>query len=250
MVLSDITMINVRSPVYVATSTDAPYSDGSTKVGRIIFDNLTVINCGRTPFYISAPANNTAKSIILRNVRMSFVGGVEQEEQSNGQGFSPYGMLQAYGIYCRSVDNLELHDVRVDYNGKDQRPALYGENIGTLELDRFAAKRAADSPPMLMFAGIGKLIMNGAEVKPVKLLPTALDAQSGGAIAGEPFLCPRPSKTPARKALVNSSCSLEPIRSSVASGWARTKRRAFTSSTCAPERPALFRCNSENWPRT
>jgi hypothetical protein len=187
MVLSDITMINVRSPVYVATSTDAPYSDGSTKVGRIIFDNLTVINCGRTPFYISAPANNTAKSIILRNVRMSFVGGVEQEEQSNGQGFSPYGMLQAYGIYCRSVDNLELHDVRVDYNGKDQRPALYGENIGTLELDRFAAKRAADSPPMLMFAGIGKLIMNGAEVKPVKVLPTALDAQSGGAIAGEPF---------------------------------------------------------------
>lgn len=187
MVLSNITMINVRSPVYVATSTDAPYSNGQTKVGRIIFDNLTVINCGRTPFYISAPPNNTAKSIILRNVRMSFVGGIEQEEQSNGQGFSPYGMLQAYGIYCRSVDNLELHDVRVDYSGKDQRPALYGENIGTLELDRFLAKRESDSPPLMMFSGIGKLIMNGVDVSPVKFRPTALDTQASAVIAGEPF---------------------------------------------------------------
>jgi hypothetical protein len=186
MVLSDITMINVRSPVYVALSSDAPYSGNNLGVGRIIIQNLTAINCGRTPFYISAPRNNPAKSIILRNARMTFVGGVEEEE-SNGQGFSPYSMLQAYGLYCRNVESLELHDVRVDYRDKDRRSALFGENIGTLELDRFVAQREPDGAPSLMFAGIRKLVMNGAEAAPAKLIPGALDSMSGGAVSGEPF---------------------------------------------------------------
>ena len=57
-------------------------------------------------------------------------------------------------MYCRNVENLELHDVRVDYRDKDRRSALFGENIGTLELDRFVAQREPDSPPSLSFAGI------------------------------------------------------------------------------------------------
>jgi hypothetical protein len=186
MVLSDVTMVNVRSPVYIAYGSDAPYSGNNLGVGRITIENLTVMDCGRTPFYVSAPSNNPAKSIIVRNARMSFVGGVDEEE-SNGQGFSPYSMIQAYGVYCRNVANLELHDVRVDYRDKDRRPALFGENIGTLDLDRFTAQREPDGAPSLMFAGIGKLVMNGAEVAPARVLPKTLDPMPGGAVSGEPF---------------------------------------------------------------
>ena len=120
MVLSNITMINVRSPVYIAFGADAPYSGNNLGVGRIVIENLTAINCGRTPFYVAGPNEKPAKSIILRNARMTFVGGVNDEE-SNGQGFSPYSMIQAYGVYGRNVENLELHDVRVDY--RRQGPA-------------------------------------------------------------------------------------------------------------------------------
>ena len=192
MVLSNITMINVRTPVYVAYSADASYSANNLGVGRIIVENLTAIDCGRMPFYVAAPRENPAKSIILRNARMTFIGGVEEEE-SNGQGFSPYSMPQSYGVYCRNVENLELHDVRVDYRDKDRRPALFGENIGTLELDRFVAQREPDSPPSLLFAGIRKLVMNGAEVTPAKLIFRALDPLPGGVVSGEPFLCVRDS---------------------------------------------------------
>lgn len=189
MVLSNITMINVRSPVYVAFGADAPYSSNNLGVGRIVIENLTAINCGRTPFYVAGPRQNPAKSIILRNARMTFVGGVDEEE-SNGQGFSPYSMLQSYGVYCRNVENLELHDVRVDYGGKDRRPALFGENIGTLELDRFVAQREPDGAPSLLFAGIRKLVMNGAEAAPAKLLLKALNPLSGGLVSSEPFFVP------------------------------------------------------------
>ncbi len=230
MVLSDITMINVRSPVYVALSSDAPYSGNNLGVGRIIIQNLTAINCGRTPFYVSAPRNNPAQSIILRNARMTFVGGVEEEE-SNGQGFSPYSMLQSYAVYCRNVENLELHDVRVDYREKDRRPALFGENIGTLELDRFVAEREADGPPSLMFAGIRRLIMNGAEVTPAKVLPAALDLSPGGAVSGEPFSASATVRNSGQEGLGELELRLgdEPVKRSVWLGANETARVRFVN---------------------
>ena len=189
MVLSNITMINVRSPVYVAFGADAPYSGNNLGVGRIVIENLTAINCGRTPFYVAGPKEKPAKSIIVRNARMTFVGGVKDEE-SNGQGFSPYSMLQAYGVYVRNVENLELHDVRVDYLDKDRRPAIYGENIGTLDLDRFVAQREPDGAPSLLFDGIGKLIVNGAEATSAQVLLKALGPLFGSLVAGERFFVP------------------------------------------------------------
>jgi hypothetical protein len=189
MVLSNVTMINVRSPVYVAFGADAPYSGNNMGVGRIVIDNLTVLNCGRTPFYVAGPKEKPAKSIIVRNARLTFVGGVKDEE-SNGQGFSPYSMLQAYGVYGRNIENLELHDVRVDYLDKDRRPAIYGENIGTLELDRFVAQREPHGAPALLFDGIGKLIRNGTEATSTKVLVKALDPLFGGLVSGDRFFVP------------------------------------------------------------
>ncbi len=189
MVLSNITMINVRSPVFVAFGADAPYSGNNLGVGRIVIENLTAINCGRTPFYVAGPREKPAKSIILRNARMTFVGGIKDEE-SNGQGFSPYSMIQAYGVYCRNVENLELHDVRVDYVDKDRRPALFGENIGTLDLDRFMAQREPDGAPSLLFDGIRKLIMNGQEATSAKVLLKSFDPPSGRLVSGDRFYVP------------------------------------------------------------
>ena len=140
MVLSNLTMINVGTPIYIAYSADAAYSNGNLGVGRIIVNNLTVLGAGKTPLYISAPPNNPAKSFILNNVRMTFAGDAN-EVQSQGQGFSPFSILQSYAVYARNVENLELHDVRVDFTREDLRPALFGDGIGVLDLDRFQAER-------------------------------------------------------------------------------------------------------------
>jgi hypothetical protein len=181
VVLSNITMINVRSPLYVVDRSN------SLGVGRIIIDNLTVLDSGRTPFFVDAPRENPARSVIVRNARMSFAGGVD-EQRSNGQAFSPYSMLQSYAFYCRNVEHMELHDVRVDYKDKDFRPALIGENIGSLELDRFMAQREPYGPPSLLFAGIRQLLIDGKEPPAAQVLFQGLDLPSGTVYAGEPFL--------------------------------------------------------------
>ncbi|MBV9612548.1 MAG: right-handed parallel beta-helix repeat-containing protein [Acidobacteriaceae bacterium] len=185
MVLANNTMIRVRTPVYVAYSADAPYSGNNLGVKSIVVENLTVLDAGRTPFYISAPPDNPAKSIVLRNVRMTFTGG-GSETQAEGQGFSPYSTLQSYAVYGRNVEHLELHDVRADYVEPDTRPAIFGENIGTLELDRFQAKRDPAGEPFLELAGIGRVIVDGKQAAASAARVDGLEVPSK-LIAGTPF---------------------------------------------------------------
>lgn len=186
LVLSNILMHRVRCPVWIAFAPDAPYSEDNLGVGRIIVENLTVTGAGRTPFYVAGPREAPARSILLRNVRMSFAGGAS-EAMADGQGFSPYSILQSYGFYFRNVEHVELHDVRVDYEQADLRPALFGENVGTLELHRFAAASEPTGAPALLFSGIRRLLREGQPVSPLRVRPRAVEAAAPVLRAGERF---------------------------------------------------------------
>jgi hypothetical protein len=186
LVLSNVLMHGVRSPVWIAFSPDAPYSEDNLGVGRIIIENLTVTGSGKTPFYVAGPREAPARSIVLRNVRMSFSGGAT-EPMADGQGYSPYSILQSYGFYFRNVERVELHDVRVDYGEADLRPALFGENVGTLELDRFEAAAEPHGAPPLLFAGIGKLLRDGRPVPSQRVRVLKLEAADPAIRSGERF---------------------------------------------------------------
>lgn len=186
IVLSNVTMHNVRSPVWIAFAPDAPYSRDNLGVGRILIQNLTVTGAGMTPFYVAGPVERPARSIVLRNIRMTFQGG-GTEAMADGQGFSPYSILQAYGFYFRNVERVEMHDVRIDYREKDLRPALFGQNLGTLELDRFQAAREPDGAPMLVFDRIGKLLHDGVEAGLSRAAAHSIAVGSPTIRAGERF---------------------------------------------------------------
>lgn len=186
MVLSNITMIHVGTPIYIAYSADAPYSARNLGVGRIIVNNLTASAVGKTPVYISAPESNPAKSILLSGVRITFAGGADTA-QSEGQGFSPYSVLASYGVYARNVENLELHDVRVDSTDADLRPAIFGENVGILDLDRFRAERSAGAAPPIQAAGLGRLVIDGKQATEAQASVSDLKVPQGAITAGDPF---------------------------------------------------------------
>jgi hypothetical protein len=186
MVLSNVTMIDVITPIYIAYSADAPYSANNLGVGRIVVNDLTVTGSGKTPIYVSAPANNPARSIILNNVRMTAVGGAD-ESQTHGQGFSPFSVLQSYGVYGRNVENLELHDVRIDTRKPDFRPAIFADNVGVLELDRVPFQPQTGAPPRLQASGLKRLIIDGKPAAEARAKVTGIDAQSGFIYAGNPF---------------------------------------------------------------
>jgi hypothetical protein len=186
MVLSNLTMIDVGTPIYVAYRHRAPSAGHDLGIGRIIVNNLTVLGAGKTPIYISAPPDDPVGSIILNNVRMTITGG-SNEEQSEGEGYSAFSILQSYAVYAQNVKRLELHDVRVGFDKPDLRPALFAENIGVLDLDRFQAERAAGGSPSIQGAGISRLVLDGKQAAAAQVRVTNIDMPQNGAVAGEPF---------------------------------------------------------------
>jgi len=152
MVISNTTIINAGTPIYIAYSGDAPYSANSLGVGRIVFNNITVSGGGLTPIYISAPQDRPAKSIELNHVRMRTIGGVDQSA-THQQGFSPFSVMAAYGVYGRNVERLELNDVRIETEKPDLRTAVMADNVRDLVLNRFDTQRAEGGAPSIQRIG-------------------------------------------------------------------------------------------------
>lgn len=168
MVVSNVTMINVGTPIFIAYSSDASYSANNLGVGNITFSNVTVRGAGMTPIYISAPRQNPAKSIVLNNVRVTGKGGAT-EAYARRHGFSPFSILQSSGVYARNVERLELHDVRFRFDEPDTRSAIFAENVAALELDRFDAPHVgANGPPLMQLVGPGSVTWDGKAVPAVR----------------------------------------------------------------------------------
>ena len=108
------------------------------------------------------PLRPNDRSRCVPQVRITTLGGVS-EDQAQGQGSSPFSILQAYGVYGRNVKQLELNDVRFDYERKDLRPAIFGENIGALELNRFRAQQEPGSAPQIQLAPQRKFLLDREE---------------------------------------------------------------------------------------
>ncbi len=83
--------------------------------------------------------------------------------------------------------NLELHDVRFDFAESELRPAIFGENIGTLVLDRFQSERASGGAPPIEGQAIEHLIVDDKEAPATQAQVTALDVPRTALFAGVPF---------------------------------------------------------------
>ena len=186
MVLSNVSMVNVRTPVFVAYGSEAAYGRDSFGVGRIIINNLTATGVSRTPFYVAGTAGDPMGSLIVNSARITYTGGAT-EEFAHHQGRSPMSTMQAYAFYLRHIRQVELRDVRVDYEKPDTRPALLAQNVGLLELDRFQAKRESDGAPPLLFENLRSLIVNGRTAPAAAARIRSVDAPEDPVYAGEPF---------------------------------------------------------------
>jgi hypothetical protein len=179
-VMSNVSMINVRSPFWINVRGDQAAST------TISINDLIATGVGKTPFVLGGDPAHPLKSLALNNVRMTFVGGAD-EKDSIQQGLSPYSILPWYGFYARNVEDLEFHNVRFGYDEKDLRPALYAENIANLDLDRFVAQREAGGAPPILLAGVKRMLVDGKEPAVQKVRVKGLEVEAVKILASDPF---------------------------------------------------------------
>ncbi len=154
--VSNLVMRNVRVPLFIRLGNRAnPLpglpTPGVGKLRDIMITNVQASEAGNVGCSITGLADHPVENVTLQNIRIRFAGGgtpqdaeraVPEKETSYPKG-SMFGVLPAYGLYCRHASGLRLHNLDFAFDQDDARPAIIAEDVSDLDLFSLAATSAA-----------------------------------------------------------------------------------------------------------
>lgn len=157
--ISNVSMVNVRSPLWMRLQNE----EGVMK--NITINNLSVTGAEDTAFCLQGMENNPVEDVALNNVRIRYKGGapVQPAQQSEPLG-SVYETSPAYGLYFRHVGKVELHNVHIDFEEPDQRPALVCHGVRHLVLDTYRAEVADDAKAPLKLIQVNRVRTHNTDI--------------------------------------------------------------------------------------
>lgn len=151
--VSNITMNNVGAAIFIRLGNRArPYNvklekPGMGSLSNVIISNIQATNVSNTGCSITGLPGYPVRNITLSNIRLMFQGGGTREYLNREipeipdkyPEFKMFGMLPAYGFYCRHAENLTFRDVELGYSSEDVRPAMVCDDITGLDLFNIGA---------------------------------------------------------------------------------------------------------------
>lgn len=145
---SNIVMNKVGAPIFVRLGNRArPFLDNGPKPGmgslrNVSITNVQAIGADRTGCSITGLPGFPAENITLENIRLSFVGGgtaadaqrkIEEFPEKYPE-YKMFGVLPAYGFYCRHARNVTFRNVETRFDAPDARPGLVRDDVEGLRL--------------------------------------------------------------------------------------------------------------------
>ncbi len=155
--VSNVTMNNVGAAIFIRLGNRArPYLENDSKayfnrrvakdvlpkpgmgeLSNIIISNIQATNVGKTGCSITGLPSCSACNISVNNVRLAFKGGGSadlatreiEELPDKYPSFNMFGVLPAYGFFCRHVKGLNMENIDLSYELPDFRPALYMQDV-------------------------------------------------------------------------------------------------------------------------
>jgi polygalacturonase len=109
----------------------------------------------------------------LDNIRITYNGGgtheqAERQAPELGTGYpepSKLGVFPAYGLFARHVKDLELRDIRFDFDKQDLRPAMICDDVDGLEIDDFRGQTAPDISTAVFNSVTNLVVRNSPGIK-------------------------------------------------------------------------------------
>ena len=164
--VSNILIHNTRTAIFIRLGNRERPIPGIEKPGRgsmsnIIVDNIQatgIRNCGS----VTGLPEQIVENVTLSNIRIQFKGGGTSEDAKKVVPEKPeaypssgmFGMLPVYGFFCRHIRNLNLHNISMDCETEDIRPALYCENVNGLTLSDFNAQINPNADAYLVYRNV------------------------------------------------------------------------------------------------
>ena len=152
--IDNIAMMDVAQyPIYI-TLGKRNRTPGVTEPGRgrhIHISNVVATGiASASGIQIMGLPEQPLEDIRLDNIRLIFDGGgtkkqAERTPPELGAGYPEpgrLGVMPAYGVYARHVQDLELDNIHVSFETNDFRPAIICTNVTGLDINNFKAQLA------------------------------------------------------------------------------------------------------------
>jgi polygalacturonase len=156
--ISNLTMKGVEVPIFLRLGNRArPFKADMEKPGMGRFRNVTISNIiatgvGKIGCSITGLPGYPIENVTLSNIRITYPGGGGGTADDAGKQVSEkpdaypeatmFGVLPAYGFYCRHVTGLRFDNVGLKLESDDYRPAIVCEDVHGLEIEDVRADRA------------------------------------------------------------------------------------------------------------
>jgi hypothetical protein len=161
--VSNIQIDGVTSPIFIRLGNRGrPYENRKVKPGigtlrNVTLTNITATRASSTGCSITGLPGHPVESISLKDIRLSFDGGEPRERASVQVSERPesypeckmFGMLPAYGLYCRHVKGLTFSDVQLHTDRPDLRHALVCDDAEDVRIDGLDTQFSAGAAPMI-----------------------------------------------------------------------------------------------------
>jgi len=171
---SDITMRNVRVPIFIRLGNRARPIPGHERPGvgtlrDVVVRNVQASDVGSTGCSVTGIPGHRVENVTLESIRIVFAGGgpaadTERTVPEREEGYPSgrmFGTLPAYGFYCRHAKNLKLRNVDLSFAKEDARPAVVCDDVEDVDIAGLRAEAAPAAEAVLRFQDVRDAFIRG-----------------------------------------------------------------------------------------
>lgn len=169
VLVSNIRMQRVRTPVFVRLGNRRPNSNGSPGTLRgLMIENIHAAGSILTSSITGLPGFNVG-DVTLSNIRIeSDENGkaewanreIPEHEKSYPEA-RQFGRLPGYGLYCRHVDGLRLGNIEFRAGPSEARPAFVCDDVQNLDVDTISGTAIKGTQPFIKLIRAKRAFIRG-----------------------------------------------------------------------------------------
>lgn len=157
VVVSNVRMQNVRTPIFIRRGNRSPRPDGTPGTLRgVMIENVHATGSILTSSVTGLPGFDV-EDVTLSNIRIdSDEGGpsewVDKDIPELPRAYPEarmFGRLPSYGFYCRHVNGLRMRAVEFRAAQNEQRPALVCDDVRDLDVDALRCSAVSSGQPAI-----------------------------------------------------------------------------------------------------
>ncbi len=147
--ISNVVIDGVAVPIFMRLGNRArPFNKDMPRPGvgtfkNVVISNVVANNVSKIGCSITGLPGHPIVNVLLSNIKLTFEGGGTEKEAAREVPKRPkaypectmFGVLPAYGFYCRHVNGLKFTNVQLQTIEPDRRSAIICDDVKNLEID-------------------------------------------------------------------------------------------------------------------